>query len=113
MHGHHLIGPSQKKLINHFDNNMRCYWEHVEECIWNNKSPKKKSTAHPPPKRKKKKHWSLGVHAPWITSLASLPQFFTTIARDIGFFCFGLAYRGKDIVFRFIIEYISLWDFGP
>jgi hypothetical protein len=27
---------------------------------------------------------------------------------------FGLAYQGKDIVFRFIIEYYSsLRDFGP
>jgi hypothetical protein len=26
---------------------------------------------------------------------------------------FGLAYQGKDIVFRFIIEYSSLSDFGP
>jgi hypothetical protein len=25
----------------------------------------------------------------------------------------GLAYQGQDIVFRFIIEYSSLWDFGP
>jgi hypothetical protein len=26
----------------------------------------------------------------------------------------GLAYQGKDIVFRFILEYSSsLWDFGP
>jgi hypothetical protein len=25
----------------------------------------------------------------------------------------GLAYRGKDIVFRFIIEHSSLMDFGP
>jgi hypothetical protein len=25
----------------------------------------------------------------------------------------GLAYQGKDIVFRFIIEYTSLRDFGP
>jgi hypothetical protein len=25
----------------------------------------------------------------------------------------GLAYQGKDIVFRFIIEYNSLMDFGP
>jgi len=25
----------------------------------------------------------------------------------------GLAYQGKDIVFRFIIEYNSLRDFGP
>jgi hypothetical protein len=26
---------------------------------------------------------------------------------------FGLAYQGKDIVFRFIIECSSLRDFGP
>jgi len=26
---------------------------------------------------------------------------------------FGLAYQGKDIVFRFIIQYSSLMDFGP
>jgi hypothetical protein len=25
----------------------------------------------------------------------------------------GLAYQGKDFVFRFIIEYSSLRDFGP
>jgi hypothetical protein len=25
----------------------------------------------------------------------------------------GLAYQGKDIVFRFIIEYSCLRDFGP
>jgi hypothetical protein len=25
----------------------------------------------------------------------------------------GLAHQGKDIVFRFIIEYSSLMDFGP
>jgi hypothetical protein len=25
----------------------------------------------------------------------------------------GLAYQGKDIVFRFIIEYSNLMDFGP
>jgi hypothetical protein len=25
----------------------------------------------------------------------------------------GLAYQGKDIVFRFIIEYSSFKDFGP
>jgi hypothetical protein len=25
----------------------------------------------------------------------------------------GVAYQGKDIVFRFIIEYSSLRDFGP
>jgi hypothetical protein len=25
----------------------------------------------------------------------------------------GFAYQGKDIVFRFIIDFSSLWDFGP
>jgi len=25
----------------------------------------------------------------------------------------GLAYQGKDILFRFILEYGSLMDFGP
>jgi hypothetical protein len=28
-------------------------------------------------------------------------------------FVVGIAYQGKDIVFRFIIEYSSLRDFGP
>jgi hypothetical protein len=28
-------------------------------------------------------------------------------------FFVGLAYQGKNIVFRFIIEYSSLMDFGP
>jgi hypothetical protein len=28
-------------------------------------------------------------------------------------FCFDLAYQGKDIVFRVIIECSSLMDFGP
>ncbi len=37
------------------------------------------------------------------------------ISHCIWSICFvGLAYQGKDIVFRFIIEYSSsLWDFGP
>jgi hypothetical protein len=29
------------------------------------------------------------------------------------FSLFGVAYKGQNIVFRFIIEYRSLWDFGP
>jgi len=29
------------------------------------------------------------------------------------FLFFGLAYQGKDIVYRFIIENSSLMDFGP
>jgi hypothetical protein len=28
-------------------------------------------------------------------------------------FIVGIAYQGKDIVMRFIIEYSSLRDFGP
>jgi len=28
-------------------------------------------------------------------------------------FVLGLAYQGKDIVFRFIIDYSSFMDFGP
>jgi hypothetical protein len=36
-------------------------------------------------------------------------------ALCVSFVVFGLAYQGKakDIVFRFIIEYSSLRDFGP
>jgi hypothetical protein len=30
-----------------------------------------------------------------------------------GFHFYGIAYKGKDIMFRFIIEYNSLMDFGP
>jgi hypothetical protein len=34
--------------------------------------------------------------------------------KGLSYFNFiGLAYQGKDIVFRFIIEYSSLRDFGP
>jgi hypothetical protein len=38
-----------------------------------------------------------------------------TILRIVKALCYfvGLAYQGKDIVFRFIIEYSSLRDFGP
>jgi len=30
-----------------------------------------------------------------------------------GFHFFGIAYQGKDILFIFIIKYISLTNFGP
>jgi len=33
--------------------------------------------------------------------------------RNKTFSFIGLAFIGKDIVFRFIIEYTSLMDFGP
>jgi len=32
---------------------------------------------------------------------------------QVNYIIFGLAYQGKDIMFRFIIEYNSLMDFGP
>jgi hypothetical protein len=35
-------------------------------------------------------------------------KFYSSIATFI-----GIAYPGKDIVFRFLIEYSSLRDFGP
>jgi hypothetical protein len=35
----------------------------------------------------------------------------TSLSMDVGFV--GLAYQGKDIVFKFIIECSSLRDFGP
>jgi hypothetical protein len=37
----------------------------------------------------------------------------TELALMEGSVFVGLAYRGKDIVFGFIIEYSSLRDFGP
>jgi hypothetical protein len=39
---------------------------------------------------------------------------FTPIYFKSKVVCFvGLAYQGKDIVFRFIKEFCSLMDFGP
>jgi len=43
-------------------------------------------------------------------------QFFSTHqfqALHISFHFAGLVYQGKDIVFKFIIEYSSLMDFAP
>jgi hypothetical protein len=37
----------------------------------------------------------------------------TLHAMDFGSDFVGIAYQGKDIVFRFLIEYSSLRDFGP
>jgi hypothetical protein len=42
--------------------------------------------------------------------LATLPNI---QIQDLRVFYIGLALVGKDIVFRFIIEYNSLRDFGP
>jgi hypothetical protein len=40
-----------------------------------------------------------------------LDRHYTKGSTTISFI--GLAYQGKDIVFRFIIEYSSFRDFGP
>jgi len=37
----------------------------------------------------------------------------TASSIEEGVLFFGLAYQGKDIVFRFIIEYSGLMDFDP
>jgi hypothetical protein len=45
---------------------------------------------------------------------SKLVSFVKYLPQDISFLKFvGLAMVGKDIVFRFIIEYTSLRDFGP
>ncbi len=51
------------------------------------------------------------IFAWWVGFLVMLLQgFLGTILTAF----IGLAYQGKDIVFRFILEYSSsLWDFGP
>jgi hypothetical protein len=45
----------------------------------------------------------------------TLETFFTSliIFENSVLLFVGLAYQGKEIVFRFIIEYSSLRDFGP
>jgi hypothetical protein len=46
--------------------------------------------------------------------LVSFSFSFYVLLMDVSDFPFiGLAYQGKDIVFRFIIEYSSLRDFDP
>jgi hypothetical protein len=37
----------------------------------------------------------------------------TASSIEEGVLFFGLAYQGMDTVFRFIIEYSGLMDFGP
>jgi hypothetical protein len=47
-------------------------------------------------------------------SFSILQNFQFAIISSRGFLHFvSLAYKGKDIVFRFIIDYGSLMDFGP
>ncbi len=45
--------------------------------------------------------------------LCMCPAYIPTLSGLVWFSFVGLAYQGKDIVFRFIIEYSSLRDFGP
>jgi hypothetical protein len=47
----------------------------------------------------------------FVLQCAIIPYSFFKIG--MGIFFFGLAYQGKDIVFRFIIEFSSLRGFGP
>jgi hypothetical protein len=58
-------------------------------------------------------HWWLLFYlgSTWgcFTWLVDWPEFYLIRASDF----IGLAYQGKDIVFRFIIEYSCLRDFGP
>jgi hypothetical protein len=41
------------------------------------------------------------------------PKVGLTFDHTICSYLFGLAYQGKGFVFRFIIEYSNLRDFGP
>jgi hypothetical protein len=41
------------------------------------------------------------------------PLLLTPMGENLGFEFVGLAYQGKVVVFRFIIEYSILKDFGP
>jgi hypothetical protein len=50
----------------------------------------------------------------------NLPKKIVNFLKHIGsshlesaIFMFGIAYQGKDIVFRFLIEYSSLMDLSP
>jgi hypothetical protein len=65
---------------------VRCYWEHVEEHIGNNKSTKDPTQTPPPPHTllQKEKFWVPCVHADshhWLPRIgtinAYLPLFFT------------------------------------
>ncbi len=58
---------------------------------------------------------SCGVYQPYLVCVAFLGTL-VSICRTLSIVLFvGLAYQEgkKDIVFRFIIEYSSLRDFGP
>jgi hypothetical protein len=45
--------------------------------------------------------------------LGSFANMFVCLFLVVVYLFIGLAYQGKDIVFKFIIEYTSLRDFGP
>jgi hypothetical protein len=58
--------------------------------------------------------WNHGVGGPDMKSITPWAQKNLIDLNSFNFFDFvGLAYQGKDIVLRFIIEYSSLRDFGP
>jgi hypothetical protein len=53
-------------------------------------------------------------HKELATSKKGIKTRHKEISSCIWRICFvGLAYQGKDVVFRVVIEYSSLWDFGP
>ncbi len=54
-----------------------------------------------------------GNNTLWEKQTAKFGTFFGGIRSILGNYFVGLAYQGKDIVFKFIIEYGSLRDFGP
>jgi len=66
---------------------------------------------------KGRQHWGYIVVGAWELGLPpSLPCPQTTLTQmDLPFpsTFVGVAYEGKDIVFRFVIEYSSLKDFDP
>jgi hypothetical protein len=73
------------------------------ECVHHGLIP---TCPPPPPPQAVKNH--LGFK---LGTLASFLLYFI-LSSLFGSFV-GLAYQGKDLVFRFIIEYSSLMDFGP
>ncbi len=58
-------------------------------------------------------HKFLRDHRCFITCMIRPPWQILCFANSTAQLFVGLAYQGKDIVFRFIIEYSSLRDFGP
>ncbi len=57
------------------------------------------------------KRWNIRVHMVFLIRINL--HTFTTIWVWLSSTFIGFAYQGKDIVFRFIIEYSSIMDFSP